>query len=54
MSNKELTESRRSTEHRQPATPAQPARVSERVSALQQRYGALPARFLEGTAWDEV
>jgi hypothetical protein len=54
MNSKEPIEHRRTTEHRQPAKPAQPGRVSERAPAVQQGYGALPARFLEGTAWDEV
>lgn len=54
MSDKELIDSRRTKEQRQPATPAHPARVSERAPAVIQQTGTLPARFLEGTAWDEV
>jgi hypothetical protein len=54
MTNKELIESRRTTEQRQPAAPVKPARASKRDPGVQHGYGTLPDRFLEGTAWDEV
>ena len=54
MSDKELIEIRRTAEQRRPVTPAKPGGGAERAPAVQEGHGILPARFLEGTAWDEV
>jgi hypothetical protein len=57
MGSKETVEDRTSTELPEPLAPPEPADAARDHGGVPSASGglrALPARFLEGTAWDEV